>query len=443
MRRGILVLFAAGALGFVVPRPAAATTRHVPADAPTIAAGLAAATAGDTVLVAPGTYVERVVLPSDVTLRVDGVPGAATIDAALLGPCVDVAVGGVQTRLEGFRLFRGRGGGDPGGTVGGLLRAQGGLLAVSDCTFEDGDASFGGGTAAIGTWITFQRCTWRAVHATFGGGHFQSAGRLTLVDAVFDAPQATTGGGIYATNGANVTVNGALVRGARTSGDGAGARFDACVATLSLVRFEDDVAGGRGGGLAIAAGGQVLASYCTFLANGSTGGGGAFHVSCETGAPAGGANSGDGVGAVAAADCALLSLTHASILKSAGAAPAAGAVTGPAVVRMEASLVAANASGLACLDSRATLEVTCSDLYANQGPDLAGNCAPVNAPSNRSVDPHLCNLAGGDVGLCANSPLVDPGCGDPEWGAVGVRCAACGDTPAAATTWGRMKVRYR
>ncbi len=303
---------------------------------------------------------------------------------------------------------------------------------------------FGGGSAAIGAWITFRRCTWRAVSATFGGGHFQSAGRLTLEDALFDGPQAASGGGLFATNGAAVTVLRATVRGARTSGDGAGAHFDACVATLSRVRFEDDIASGRGGGLAIKAGGQVLASFCTFLRTAAAGGGGAFHVSCDAAAPGGRiARARDAGTPTLTADCALLSMTHVDVLAGGGAPPSAGAVTGPAVVRLRSSLVVGNASGLACLDSRATLDVTCSDLYANGGPDLAGNCAPVIDPSNRSLDPRLCDLAGGQIGLCANSPLVDPGCGDAEWGSAGVLCGPCGDTPAAPTSWGRIKVRYR
>ena len=418
------------------PDVVGAVTHRVPAGVPTIAGALAAAAEGDTVLVDPGTYVERVVLPSNVTLRGAGPPGGVILDAALGGPCVDAQAGGSQTRLEGCRLIGGRGGFDPGGTAGGALRIQGGMLTVADCTFDDGQADFGGGSAALGAVVTFRRCTWLRGSASFGGGHFQSGGHLTVEDALLDGPQAVTGGGLFATNGARVTVVGAIVRGARSTGDGAGAHLDACVATLSLVRFEDAVAGGRGGGLAIAAGGQVLASYCTFLRNGAAAGGGAFHVSCAAAAP-GTAPAG------LAADCALLSLTHAGILSGGGAPPSAGAVTGPAVVRLLSSLVAGNASGLACLDSRSTLEVTCSDLYANGGPDLTGNCAPVNAPSNRAVDPHLCDLAGGDVGLCANSPLVDPGCGDAEWGPAGVRCGPCGNTPAAATSWGRIKVRYR
>jgi hypothetical protein len=421
--------------------PTAAATVRVPAEAPTIGAGLAAVAAGDTVLVAPGLYAERVILPSNVSLRAEGPPGAATIDAGLGGPCVDVAGGSEFTRLEGFRLVGGRGGADPGGAVGGALRVQGGFLTVLDCTFEDGRATFGGGTAALGAWVTFRRCTWRDGVATFGGGHFQSAGHVTLEDAEFDAPQATDGGGVYATNGATVTVRRAVVRRAQAGGDGGGLHLASCVATLSRLRIEDARAGGRGGGLCVAAGGQVIASHCTILRSAAAGGGGGFHVSCDPAAPGGAGPSGGDE--LAGADCALLSVTQSELLVSSGAAPAAGAVTGAAVVRIATSIVVGNTSGVSCLDSRATLEVTCSDLYANGAFDLEGLCAPPLDPANRALDPHLCDLGSGDVTLCANSPLVDPGCGDAHWGSAGVACGPCGPTPAAPTTWGRVKARYR
>jgi hypothetical protein len=413
--------------------PARAATIRVPEDAATIAAGLAAAAGGDTVTVAAGTYAGPVTLRSGVTLRGAGAPGAATIDGLLAGPCVDAVGCEPGTRLEGFRLVRGRGVAEDGTTVGGALRALGGVLEVSDCTFEDARATFGGATAGAAAQLRFVRCTWSGPVGSFGGGHFQSGGRVILEDALFTAPQAIDGGALYATNGAIVTVDGATVRGARASGDGAGMRLDACVATLADLRLEDGLASGRGGGLALAAGAQVVGSFCTFLRNAATGGGGAFWVSCDAASP----------GELLGADCALLSLAHADILASAGGAPAAGAVTSSAVVRIGASVIVGNASGLACLDSRATLDVTCSDLYANGGADLSGLCAPPASPTNLAVDPHLCGLATGDLGRCANSPLLDPGCADGEWGAAGVACGACGPTPATTTTWGRLKSRYR
>lgn len=414
--------------------PAAGATIRVPADAPTIGTGLAATAVGDTVLVAPGTYVERVRIPPGIVLRADGAAGSAVIDAALGGSCVSAIDCTQGTRLEGFRLVRGRGEAESGSTVGGALRVLGGVLIVTDCTFDGGQATFGGGSACAGASLVLERCSWSGGSASFGGGHFQSAGQVTIRDARFEGTQATAGGGVFVTNGARVNVDGALVRGATSAGDGAGMRFDTCVATIAHVRFEDGVAAGRGGGLAVAAGGQILATFCTFLRNASGQGGGAFHVSCSADGP---------VVPRLMAGCALLSLSQCDVLSSAGPPPAAGGVTDAGVLSVHASIVAGNASGLACTDSRATLEVTCSALYGNGGVDVSGNCAPAADPTNRAIDPHLCDLAGGAVGLCSNSALVDPGCGDAFWGSSGVQCADCGPTPTRPMTWGRVKVRYR
>ncbi len=438
------VVLLPAAIAFVATaHPCASATLHVPADWTTIGAALGAAGPGDTVLVAPGTYLERVTLPSSVVLRVDGAPGTATIDAAFGGSCVSVINPAQGTRLEGFRLERGRGEAESGSTVGGALRVLGGILRVADCTFVGGQATFGGGSAGSATKLTLARCAWSGGTAAFGGGHFQAGGEVTIEDGRFEAPQATAGGGLFATNGARVNVTDTLVRGATSGGDGAGMRLDTCVATLGHVRFEDNVASGRGGGVAVAAGGQVLATFCTFLRNGSGLGGGAVSVGCTAGAPA---RPGDGSAPAplpAAADCALLSLAQCDVLASTGAAPAAGEVTAAGALRLHASIVAGNASGLACTDSRATLEAGCSALFGNNGADLSGNCAPLADASNLAVDPHLCNLPAGDVGLCANSPLVAPGCGDAFWGSTGVTCGGCGPAPARASTWGRVKVRYR
>src|SRR5439155_13388344 len=102
-------------------------------------------------------------------------------------------------------------------------------------------------------------------------------------------------------------------------------------------------------------------------------GGGAFHVSCAAGPPGASpvapGTRGAGQGRLGTASCALLSLTHCDVIRARGAAPAAGAVTDAATLDVTTSVVAGNASGLACLDPRATLDVSCSDLYQNNGAD--------------------------------------------------------------------------
>ncbi len=440
-RTAAWALAALGALVAVAPA-ARATTRRVPDDFATIAAALAASTSGDSVTVAPGTYTESLVLPSGVTLAGTGAPGAATIAAAGPGAVIDAVNPAFGTRLAGLTLSGGTGVNDGGLTEGGDLRVLGGRLEADDCTFSGGQAAFGGGTAGIGATLVFRRCAWSAGNATYGAGHFQTGGGLTLDACAFSGGTAAVGGGLYANGGAHVTVGATTFTGCQATGDGGGLWFDSAVATLSDVRVDATRAGGHGGGLAIAAGGQVLASASVWVDTQSGAGGGAFWVSCAAGAPAASARTGKGPAAMLVS-CALLSLTHCDVIRALGAAPAAGGVTDAAELDVQTSIVAGNASGLACLDPRATLAVSCSDLYQNGGADVSGPCAPPPGANLLAVDPYLCDLAGRDFGLCANSPLLAPPACDSYWGAAGQACAACGPTPTAVQTWGRVKARYR
>jgi len=407
-----------------------ADARRVPADFATLQSAINASGNGDTVMVAPGTYSERITMRLGIVLRAEG---SATIDAGHAGPAV-IATGLLPApKIEGFHLVNGTGSDLGGATLGGVLVVVGGALEANDCTFDGGQATYGGATGASGAQVTFRRCTWTGSTASFGGGHFQSGGTVTIDDGTFEGTSAGAGGALYVTGGAHGNIMGTRVHATQSTGDGGGLRLDDCVVTLSQVMIDGANAGGKGGGLAIAAGGQVIASACVLVDCGSGLGGGLFHLSCSPAVM---------TPSVAAAECAMLSMTHCDLMLGRGPAPAAGAVTDAAALHMESSLVAGNASGLACLDARATLDVRCSDLYQNGGEDLSGSCV-TTADGNLSVDPYLCDLAGRNFGLCANSPLLDPGCGSAPWGAGVLSCGGCGPTPARSATWGSVKARYR
>ena len=88
---------------------------HVPQDQPTIQAGIAAAVNGDTVIVAPGRYVENVdFLGKAVTLRSTSPESPSIVDQTIIdggeiGPCVSFKRGENQASvLDGFCLTRGK-----------------------------------------------------------------------------------------------------------------------------------------------------------------------------------------------------------------------------------------------------------------------------------------------------------------------------------------------
>jgi len=117
--------------------PAAAVTWYVPAQAPTIAAGVDSAAAGDTVLVACGTYFERNIdVPSGICLRSE----SRQADGAVLdGEGLDRVLWAqsvTDMRLQGF-------------TITGGYRNWGAGISLNDSPIEIADCLFAGNTA---TW---------------------------------------------------------------------------------------------------------------------------------------------------------------------------------------------------------------------------------------------------------------------------------------------------
>ena len=101
---------------FALVSTAQGATIHVPADQPTIQDGIDAAVNGDTVLVAPGTYVENIdfkgkaiTVKSKLGPKVTVIDGGNPLDPDY-GSCVLFVNGeGVDSVLEGFTLTNGTG----------------------------------------------------------------------------------------------------------------------------------------------------------------------------------------------------------------------------------------------------------------------------------------------------------------------------------------------
>src|SRR5438309_10915581 len=87
----------------------AQTTVSVPADQPTIQAGIDATANGDTVLVAPGTYNERINFSGkNITVKSSGGASVTTIDGGAGGSVVTIVSGeGPGATLQGFTVQHG------------------------------------------------------------------------------------------------------------------------------------------------------------------------------------------------------------------------------------------------------------------------------------------------------------------------------------------------
>jgi len=92
--------------------------------------------------------------------------------------------------------------------------------------------------------------------------------------------------------------------------------------------------------------------------------------------------------------------------------------------------------------------LSCNLVWDNEMGAFGGTCVDSTGTSgNISADPLLCNPAGGDFGMCSDSPALSAACGPIGYASPGGNCAPCGPNPVAAgletASWGTIKARYR
>jgi len=177
--------------------PCMATTIHVPADQPTILAGIDAASSGDTVLISCGTYFENELhLPAGVIVRSEmGSAGCVTIDAQQSSWIFSAQFAGT-IRIEGLTLKNGGGGTHAGGL--GLHETN---AVVKNVVFENCSATLYGGatTSAGGGNIGYYDCVFRNCSAgELGGAYWTDSGNVLFERCVFSGNYAeSNGGAIY------------------------------------------------------------------------------------------------------------------------------------------------------------------------------------------------------------------------------------------------------
>lgn len=200
---------------FIIAIVGHSATIDVPMDYKTIQDGIKAAVKGDTVLVAPGAYVENIdLLGKAITLRSEMGPGNTLIDGKNNGPVVICQTyEGRETIIEGFTITNGS-----GALFGGCIRG-GGMLNINsspsifNCVFIKNNLSphnfsSGGGMCnwhhsnpLVVNCRFIENCA-LATQSSGGGGMDNVSSNPTLKNCVFlDNLSSYGGGGV--SNGTN------------------------------------------------------------------------------------------------------------------------------------------------------------------------------------------------------------------------------------------------
>jgi fibronectin type III domain protein/parallel beta helix pectate lyase-like protein/IPT/TIG domain-containing protein len=218
----------------------AAATLQVPANYPTIQAAINAAANGDTVRVAPGTYVENIdFLGKEITVESESGPDVTIIDGNQTGNVVKINVAsGLKPVLRGFTIRNGKpvSNGHGGGvqTQGGQPLIEGNAVVSNRaCSAPGIEARFSGATIRGNTISNnFQS------GCSGGGGGGVSIGGSGSVQVIGNLisgnSHGSSGGGIDLFAAGTPTISGNIISG-NTAGTGSGGGIDLVNTSNALI----------------------------------------------------------------------------------------------------------------------------------------------------------------------------------------------------------------
>jgi hypothetical protein len=375
---------------------ARADTLDVPGQYPTIQAAIAAAHAGDTIVVQPGTYPEALVLPAfSFSLLAPGGADVTVIDASGAEASVIRSFGSGTHLVEGFTLTGGHG------------------------TPDELGQTFGGGVySAFSPGLTLRACNIRENRARIGGGVY---GRGTLEDCEIVGNQGSDGGGgVYSTFG-GMRLVGCVVRENRaTNGSGGGLQ--------GQFELEDTLVVGNsasvfGGGLYGSLTGQPW-TRVTFAGNSAESGGGCYLFGTSTAVLTGTTFIGNTAlasgGSVALATC---STGIPSVIRSCVFIGNSTAGTPFSLLPSQCVPAAARLEGCTFLGEMLAGALTLEGCIVRGLPAPIVSADAVSfsdveggwpGPGNIDADPLFADVAAGDVHLLAASPCRNAGNPSPS-----------------------------
>ncbi len=414
MTRRIRISIAAILVACVTPTGAATKVLRVPGEHGTIQAAIDAASAGDEILVSPGTYFENLVMKSGVTLASEAGPRATTIDGSRSGSVIDCVGTSSETVIRGFHITGGSGTPISDSTAGGGIRCWSSASPlIENNIFTENAASLGG---AIG-------CRYGSVplirHNRFLNNHADREG-----------------GGVYAIDGSGGTIiiEHNSFRGnsadATSTSSGGGVWLGGIHLEVRDNRFRGNSTRNGGGGLWVGFAGDKVIERNVFHANRCENLGGGVWLSEGTSRVEGNTFYGN-------------------------AAPFGGAIgfggRGSHDVRRNILAASREGSGLYCTGAGG-VSLECNNIWRNAGGNTIPECL-TDLGGNFHRSPRFCDPRRGDFDLSARSPCRPAGNSCHEW--IGAKRIGCrGPSMALAeprsdvvsiqpSTWGRIKAAYR
>lgn len=283
-----------------------------------------------------------------------------------------------------------------------LVYVDGGVL--TDCTFDEtdqDDSQFGNSVRVAGGDVSIVRCAFRWA---FGYGvTVDSTATVLIGSSLFEHNFADTGPGVFGRG--TITIRNTTFRHnfaddtAAISFWGGALSLDHCVFFNNGTCFAP-FPGGDSSAL-YARNATLHVSHCTFVRNRNNCGRQGSSITIDGGTA---------------------SIDHTIIAFGGQLGPPDGAIH--------------------CIGAPASLAVTCTDIFGNDGGDWTGCIAGIDGTNgNISLDPLFCDLAGGDLSVNAASPCAPEHSGECDLiGALGV---GCGPTALESHSWGSIKALYR
>jgi len=365
---------------------------HVPSTHPTIGEALAAASQGDRIVIAPGSYHEfDLVLKAGVDLIGEpSAPGSVVIDAMAQGRVLLAANLDLPVQISGVTLTGGLAEGDNAHqNSGGGLLVDNAEVRLQDTHLIGNTASgSGGGLRATGGIVELIRCRLQENVAGAGGGGlelcYEASG--TISETEFEENTAGWGGAVAV-------------------------RFLSS-ATFHDSRFTDNRATsspGLGGAVASDLDAALDLVRCVLTANQASYGGALYTASSAT-----------------------PTLTAVTIDQNSGSVSGGGLYCKNSSPGLTQAVISFNSpSAFNCLDGAHPILVQ-SNIYGHDEGDWTGDlAAQLHVAENFSADPLYCGP--GDHHLQAESPCLPQNNGFGLVGALGQGCDSPTDVPPAAT----------